>query len=146
MNDGYYRMNSFEKNLETQDSSGLGTGTRARGDRTRRSWSAREEEVLMWTLKDLVARGWKSDNGFRSGYLTRIEEVLNREFPKSGIKGTPHVRYVNGSTSPTREWLAAVPPIHPGRSVLVAGQRLRRSLKSPPRAANAVLNAHLVML
>ncbi|KAG6411726.1 hypothetical protein SASPL_129810 [Salvia splendens] len=73
------------------DSSGLGLGTRARGDRTRRSWSAREEEVLMWTLKDHVARGWKSDNGFRSGYLTRIEEVLNREFPKSGIKGTPHV-------------------------------------------------------
>ncbi|KAG6418434.1 hypothetical protein SASPL_120638 [Salvia splendens] len=91
MNGDYYRMNSFEKNLETQDSSRLGPGTRARGDRTRRSWSAREEEVLMWTLKDLVARGWKSDNGFRSGYLTRIEEVLNREFPKSGIKGTPHV-------------------------------------------------------
>ncbi|KAG6408083.1 hypothetical protein SASPL_131086 [Salvia splendens] len=91
MNGGYYIMNSFENNLETQDNSRLGLGTRARGDRTRRSWSAREEEVLMWTLKDLVARGWKNDNGFRSGYLTRIEEVLNREFPKSGIKGTPHV-------------------------------------------------------
>ncbi|KAG6401160.1 hypothetical protein SASPL_138006 [Salvia splendens] len=86
MNGGYYGMNSFEKNLETQDSSGLGPSMRARGDRTRRSWSAREEEVLMWTLKDLVARGWKSDNGFHSGYLTRIEEVLNKEFPKSGIK------------------------------------------------------------
>ncbi|KAL1569523.1 hypothetical protein AAHA92_00994 [Salvia divinorum] len=64
MKDDYYPMNSFEKNLETQDSNGLGSGSGAKGDRTRRS----------------------CDNGFRSGYLTRAAEVLKKEFPNSGIK------------------------------------------------------------
>ncbi|KAG6383300.1 hypothetical protein SASPL_156951 [Salvia splendens] len=63
-----------------------------RGDRTRRSWSGKEEEILAATMKELVAQGWKSDNGFRSGYLNKIEEALKREFPTSDIKVNPHVQ------------------------------------------------------
>ncbi|KAL1543877.1 hypothetical protein AAHA92_20796 [Salvia divinorum] len=59
MDGDYCPMNSFEKNLGSQDSSGLGSGPRAKGDRTRRSWSTHEEEILMWSMKDLVAHGWK---------------------------------------------------------------------------------------
>ncbi|KAL1544775.1 hypothetical protein AAHA92_21580 [Salvia divinorum] len=40
MNDDCYPMNFSEKNLEIQDSSGLGSGPRAKEDCTRRSWSA----------------------------------------------------------------------------------------------------------
>ncbi|KAG6412276.1 hypothetical protein SASPL_124950 [Salvia splendens] len=35
-------------------------------DRPRRCWSPCEDAILMTTLKELVATGWKSDNGFRS--------------------------------------------------------------------------------
>lgn len=54
-------------------------------------WVQREEEIMAATLLDLVARGWKSDNGFRAGYQQRIEESIRNEFPNSDIKGNPHV-------------------------------------------------------
>ncbi|KAL1547627.1 hypothetical protein AAHA92_15959 [Salvia divinorum] len=38
-----------------------------KGERPRRMWTLREEEILASTLLELVARGWKSDNGFRAG-------------------------------------------------------------------------------
>lgn len=42
-------------------------------------------------MLDLVSRGWKSDNGFRAGYLGKIEDAIRKEFPNTDIKGTPHV-------------------------------------------------------
>ncbi|XP_047955247.1 uncharacterized protein LOC125201252 [Salvia hispanica] len=45
----------------------------------------------MATLKDLAAHGWKADNDFRSGYLVRCREAINREFPKTDILPHPHV-------------------------------------------------------
>lgn len=73
------------------ESGALGRGSVGRADRTRRSWSLREEQILMCTLKDLVVRGWKSDNGFRNGYTTLVEEAIKREFPESDLKASPHV-------------------------------------------------------
>ncbi|KAG6427581.1 hypothetical protein SASPL_111827 [Salvia splendens] len=49
------------------------------------------EEILAATLLELVARGWKSDNYFRAGYLTKIEDNIRTEFPDSDLKGTPHI-------------------------------------------------------
>ncbi|KAL8488726.1 hypothetical protein ACS0TY_024858 [Phlomoides rotata] len=49
-------------------------------DKTRRIWSTREEQVLMAALKDLVAHGWKSDNGFRTAYLVRCENAMKVAF------------------------------------------------------------------
>lgn len=54
-------------------------------------WSHREEEILVATLVELVAMGWKSDNGFRSGYLQRCEDSIRSKFPTSDIKGTLHI-------------------------------------------------------
>ncbi|KAL1547681.1 hypothetical protein AAHA92_16006 [Salvia divinorum] len=62
-----------------------------KGDRTHRSWSDCEEANLLLSLRELVAHGWKSDNGFRAGYLTKLDEALKREFPSSDLKGTPHI-------------------------------------------------------
>ncbi|KAL1553785.1 hypothetical protein AAHA92_14416 [Salvia divinorum] len=62
-----------------------------KGDRTRRMWTLREEEILAATLLELVARGWKSDNGFRAGYLSKIEDSIRSEFPNSDLKATPHI-------------------------------------------------------
>ncbi|XP_057798099.1 uncharacterized protein LOC131014226 isoform X2 [Salvia miltiorrhiza] len=57
----------------------------------RRSWSTREEEVLIAALKELVAQGWKSDNGFRAGYLSKLEEAMRKDFPTTDLKGMPHI-------------------------------------------------------
>ncbi|KAG6389220.1 hypothetical protein SASPL_150682 [Salvia splendens] len=71
-------------------------------DRPRRSWSDREELILISALKELVATGWKSDNGFRGGYAQKIEEWLKNEFPSTDFRGgygqcvalkaTPHIQ------------------------------------------------------
>ncbi|KAL8499280.1 hypothetical protein ACS0TY_022311 [Phlomoides rotata] len=70
-------------------------GGRASGvrktDKTRRIWSAREEQVLLAALKDLVAHGWKSDNGFRTGYLVRCENAMKVAFPNTDLLATPHI-------------------------------------------------------
>ena len=52
----------------------------------------REEEVLVAALKELVAQGWKADNGFRGGYLKRLEDALRRELPTTDIKATPNIQ------------------------------------------------------
>ncbi|KAK9114159.1 hypothetical protein Syun_020956 [Stephania yunnanensis] len=40
----------------------------------------------------MVASGvYKCDNGFKPGYLTKVEEALNRTCPNSGIKARPHI-------------------------------------------------------
>ncbi|XP_047982537.1 uncharacterized protein LOC125223433 isoform X2 [Salvia hispanica] len=62
-----------------------------KGDRTRRSWTIREDDFLLVTIHELVAHGWKADNGFRGGYLGKLEEAMNTQFPGCGIKGTPHI-------------------------------------------------------
>ncbi|XP_042025293.1 uncharacterized protein LOC121772317 isoform X2 [Salvia splendens] len=74
--------------------SGVASGGHAdkvKGDRTRRSWSKREEEALLVALHDLVAGGWKSDNGFRNGYATRVYQVMKREIPDTELKVSPHI-------------------------------------------------------
>ncbi|KAG6430085.1 hypothetical protein SASPL_108146 [Salvia splendens] len=58
----------------------------------RRVWTEREEAILLAAMKELAATGWKSDNGFRSGYLTRALEALKREFPKTDIVVHPHIK------------------------------------------------------
>ncbi|KAG6434346.1 hypothetical protein SASPL_105973 [Salvia splendens] len=69
----------------------LAPNSNAKSDRSRRIWSAREEDILMATLKELAANGWKSDNGFRNGYLVRALEVIKSEFSKTDILPHPHI-------------------------------------------------------
>ncbi|XP_057770778.1 uncharacterized protein LOC131020551 [Salvia miltiorrhiza] len=45
----------------------------------------------MASLKELVVQGWKSDNGFRAGYLTKLEEAMKAAFPETDLKGSPHI-------------------------------------------------------
>lgn len=47
---------------------------------------------LIGIMKELVATGWKADNGFRSGYLQRAEEAMRREFPGTDLKANPHIQ------------------------------------------------------
>ncbi|KAL1549325.1 hypothetical protein AAHA92_17445 [Salvia divinorum] len=63
-----------------------------RVDRSRRSWSDKEELALVAAMKELVAIGWKSDNGFRSSYLTKVEESLLHDFPTIDLRANPHIQ------------------------------------------------------
>ncbi|KAL8458290.1 hypothetical protein ACS0TY_035967 [Phlomoides rotata] len=72
--------------------SGTGVGVSKKGSGgTRRVWAQREEKVLMDALKDLVVKGQKSDNGFRTGYLTKLEIALRKAFPGTDLQATPHI-------------------------------------------------------
>ncbi|KAG6399776.1 hypothetical protein SASPL_141261 [Salvia splendens] len=56
----------------TQGSSQYRRGNARRPVVPRHSWSDREEAVLMVAMKDLVAHGWKSDNGFRAAKISNL--------------------------------------------------------------------------
>ncbi|KAG6388648.1 hypothetical protein SASPL_150080 [Salvia splendens] len=75
-----------------EGSSDMVTNKRVIAAVARRCWTEREEAILMSAMKELVATRWKSDNGFRSGYLTRALEALKREFPKTDIVVHPHIK------------------------------------------------------
>ncbi|KAL8519006.1 hypothetical protein ACS0TY_010089 [Phlomoides rotata] len=58
---------------------------------TRRIWTTREEKVLINVLKELVNKGYKLDNSFRTGYLIKCEEALKADFPKTDLQTSPHI-------------------------------------------------------
>ncbi|KAL0413105.1 UNVERIFIED_CONTAM: hypothetical protein Sradi_1512200 [Sesamum radiatum] len=58
---------------------------------TRRTWTVREEEVLINDLRSLVASGWKCDNGFRTGYLAQVEAFMLRAIPNCDLRAEPHI-------------------------------------------------------
>lgn len=72
-------------------STDVGNTKNVKTDRTRRTWSVREEEILLATMKELAANGWRGDNGYRAGYLTRIREAIKVEFPNTDILPHPHI-------------------------------------------------------
>ena len=81
----------FLGRLSIAGSNDFGKCKSMKSDRSRCIWSVREEEILMATLKELAAHGWKFDNRFQVGYLTHIKEAIRREFPKTGICPHPHI-------------------------------------------------------
>uniref|UniRef100_A0A803N970 DDE Tnp4 domain-containing protein n=1 Tax=Chenopodium quinoa TaxID=63459 RepID=A0A803N970_CHEQI len=60
--------------------------------RNKRFWTAQEDEVLVEALSELaVDPHWRCENGFRSGYMVRLEEVIGKALPGCGLKATPHI-------------------------------------------------------
>ncbi|KAL0361286.1 UNVERIFIED_CONTAM: hypothetical protein Sradi_3813100 [Sesamum radiatum] len=66
-------------------------GAKTYGKASRRIWSTQEEEVLLECLRDIVRSGWKCDNGFRTGYLGVVEQLIRKKCPESGWKSNPHI-------------------------------------------------------
>ncbi|XP_073134621.1 uncharacterized protein [Henckelia pumila] len=71
--------------------SGSVNGSAKKPEKTRKIWSAREEEVLIHALKEVISKGWKSDNGFRSGYLSLLETAMQTEIRGCNLHGIPHI-------------------------------------------------------
>lgn len=54
-----------------------------------RSWVQAEDDILVDVLTELALDGkWKSDTGFKSGYLKVIEQKLAEKLPNSGLSTT----------------------------------------------------------
>ncbi|KAL8508068.1 hypothetical protein ACS0TY_018573 [Phlomoides rotata] len=66
-------------------------GRKRAGATTHRVWTFAEVCELMNALKELVSRGNKCDNGFRSGYLLLLENMLALKFPGNDLKSEPHI-------------------------------------------------------
>ncbi|KAK9169366.1 hypothetical protein Syun_001506 [Stephania yunnanensis] len=59
---------------------------------SRRKWSHAEDVALVNAMVEMVASGvYKCYNGFKPGYLTKVEEALKTTCPNSGIKARPHI-------------------------------------------------------
>lgn len=65
--------------------------TKSRKVSARRSWTPGEEQCLINALKDIVAGGWKEDNGFKMGFLNALEQAMAKAFPEIDLKGEPHI-------------------------------------------------------
>ncbi|KAG8382410.1 hypothetical protein BUALT_Bualt05G0074400 [Buddleja alternifolia] len=68
-----------------------GAANLGNGKSTRRCWTPDEEKVLANALKDLLARGYKADNGFKSGYQMLLEQAMVQAFPETNIRADPHI-------------------------------------------------------
>ncbi|KAL0416419.1 UNVERIFIED_CONTAM: hypothetical protein Slati_3473800 [Sesamum latifolium] len=80
-------------NLIDEEGTSKPRGCRAKADKnnSRRTWSQREEEVLVNALRTIVTTGWKCENGFRSGYLNQLESIMCKQLPNTDIKAEPHI-------------------------------------------------------
>ncbi|XP_012836526.1 PREDICTED: uncharacterized protein LOC105957141 [Erythranthe guttata] len=58
---------------------------------SRRCWTVLEEQTLILGLKDIVSRGWKCENGFKTGYLGTLEQYMVQKFPGTDLKASPHI-------------------------------------------------------
>ncbi|KAG8371126.1 hypothetical protein BUALT_Bualt13G0054400 [Buddleja alternifolia] len=56
-----------------------------------RCWTADEEKALVEAMKDLVVRGYKADNGFKSGYQNLLEQAMMQAFPSTTLKAEPRI-------------------------------------------------------
>ncbi|KAL8542877.1 hypothetical protein ACS0TY_003675 [Phlomoides rotata] len=57
----------------------------------RRVWTYVKEMELVNALKELVVKGNKCDNGFKTDYLLLLENMLANKFPGTNLKGDPHI-------------------------------------------------------
>ncbi|KAL0357971.1 UNVERIFIED_CONTAM: hypothetical protein Scaly_1482800 [Sesamum calycinum] len=68
-----------------------GSAVGKEGKLSRRIWSFVGEESPLVAKKEIARNGWKSDNGFRTGYLDALEQLMNKSYPNSGLKPNPHI-------------------------------------------------------
>ncbi|KAL9230846.1 hypothetical protein vseg_006142 [Gypsophila vaccaria] len=83
----------YEEN--ESDGSGCAIGGASEGGRGKnnRFWTKEEDNALViMALSDLNADPhWKCENGFRNGYMVRLEEIISKDVAGCGLKALPHI-------------------------------------------------------
>ena len=55
-------------------------------------WTAKEDDKLVECLLELAGNvKWKADNGFKPGFTTKLEELMEKKLSGCGIKASPHI-------------------------------------------------------
>ncbi|XP_057530513.1 uncharacterized protein LOC130808954 [Amaranthus tricolor] len=81
-------ISCIEYLLRMDESSASGGG---RG-KNKRFWTAQEDKALVEALSELaVDPHWRCENGFRSSYMVRLEELIGKALPGCGLKALPHI-------------------------------------------------------
>ncbi|KAF7120068.1 hypothetical protein RHSIM_Rhsim13G0113900 [Rhododendron simsii] len=60
-------------------------------DAVRRSWNQREEDALLNAMKEMVVKGERIENSFKSGYLGKVDGMLLVALPGTSIRANPHI-------------------------------------------------------
>ncbi|KAG5544569.1 hypothetical protein RHGRI_017110 [Rhododendron griersonianum] len=60
-------------------------------DAIRRSWNQKEEDALLNAMKEMVVKGERIENSFKSGYLRKVEGMLLVALPGTSIRASPHI-------------------------------------------------------
>ncbi|KAL8554561.1 hypothetical protein ACS0TY_002667 [Phlomoides rotata] len=64
---------------------------RNRKDNGRWGWSLHEEQVLFEAMKKIMREGWKTENGFKMGYLNLLFTYMKQVFPNTDLKPEPQI-------------------------------------------------------
>ncbi|KAL8506643.1 hypothetical protein ACS0TY_017510 [Phlomoides rotata] len=64
---------------------------RAKVSRGRRSWSKIKEDALILFLTNVVLEGWKSENGFKTGFQRELEKGMRKIIPPTDLVANPHI-------------------------------------------------------
>ncbi|KAL9242104.1 hypothetical protein vseg_016139 [Gypsophila vaccaria] len=74
------------------ESTGSGGASGGGRGKNKRFWTKEEDNALVMALSDLNADPhWKCENGFRNGYMVRLEEIISKIVPGCGLKALPHI-------------------------------------------------------
>ena len=64
---------------------------RGRG-RNKRFWTSEEDEILLQSLLEMSHNPkWRGENGFKGGYMNKLEEMISTKLPICGLKAEPHI-------------------------------------------------------
>ncbi|KZV42608.1 hypothetical protein F511_19946 [Dorcoceras hygrometricum] len=77
--------------MESGETCGSAVCRTKKVDKTRSTWTPREEDVLITSLKDVITKGWKSENGFKAGYVTLLDSAMHAALPGTDLRGNPHI-------------------------------------------------------
>ena len=59
---------------------------------TKHLWTKQEDAAFVDCLVEFSKdSAWKSENGFRTGYLVHLEKLMAVKLPSSSLKATPHI-------------------------------------------------------
>nr|GMD44060.1 Myb_DNA-bind_3 domain-containing protein [Ipomoea batatas] len=72
---------------------GKNSAIRRRNSTTKRQWTKQEDAALVNCFVEIANDPTlKGENGFKTGYLLRLEKMLHLRFPGTNIKATPHIK------------------------------------------------------
>nr|GMD48669.1 Myb_DNA-bind_3 domain-containing protein [Ipomoea batatas] len=72
---------------------GKNSAIRRRNSTTKRQWTKQEDAALVNCFVEIANDPTlKGENGFKTGYLLRLEKMLHLRFSGTNIKATPHIK------------------------------------------------------